>query len=706
MKFLFFSLVFLILKFEVCDTYITCAVVKRKVEDHTFVFQPKQCPPGKTEFSIAEVFKFYKEDEVTTALELKVGQTIYIRIDESELSNFKKQNPQFFDNRDKRGIQFFWLPFVLFSASTAVAIYGGIVWNDNFDYHKPHYVINNPDKLDDTYIKLLEKQDALANFNNTLSHAINHLAVLNGPHYVAPKRSAPAKNTNNKRNKQCASSHSGKVYKVENFLSGKQNVVSPGGQPPPTPSPNFQKKLPDDAIIFLNEDGEEEDVIDVDLSVEEIENPNEMVLRDENFEVEIINQNEIHLELAPSSSSSVIRVTHCQPSTSNAKYNIAIPNTSGRHYDAEGYEILTLSTSSSEEELEPLIPSIQLALPPTLPKPGTVRTPQISRPPIPDDLQWIGLVWGTRSSGITNTCNFDSFLSHITYLARRHQFYFERHLNLVDSNFENAVRTISRLATEQNINHFTYSRRAHQIWRDALSDPSRTNPTQFPISGEPPGVVDMAGSSYENVVVPLTDSSTVLFFHHCECKNEENTNFETSANEIEQFKVWTAEDLRDVNEGTYKTKKTKKRCKKCKSQFKSNLGAGVSTATWVHSFATPDVANFREYPETMTFLNIQTGQRIYFDIGYYSFTTRMPYELKIGEKSLRLRKRPFVLNNSVILGHTVSIQRVERELVFYDGMQKEGNHQPIPSNLHDKYRMNYVVYFKQNNKFFSCQFIN
>jgi len=64
---------------------------------------------------------------------------------------------------------------------------------------------------------------------------------------------------------------------------------------------------------------------------------------------------------------------------------------------------------------------------------------------LPPKNHWVAFPCGRRATGITNTCNFESFLVHVIYLHRCNPRYFARGLNLVNSRAKQQIKQNVRL---------------------------------------------------------------------------------------------------------------------------------------------------------------------------------------------------------------------------------------------------------------------
>lgn len=689
-----------------------CAVVRRHLDGQNYVIRPINCPAGETRFKANQIVKFVKQNQIVSKnVVLKIGQKVFFRFDEKDLSDAQRVH-WIKHGRFTRGIPavlaFFqtWYSTMVLSGFLASGVFLGIFLGDQHDY-TPEYVFKNPaDQLDRTYERLIEKiekENMKKKKNETVrtSHASSPFFYGDQPHYVPPKNSGKKpSNTNNKRNQKCAAAASSSSSapsstrqqgKKGKFSTGNGGEDNQGPPTPPTPPPNKKKSFviiiddddvheedredelvqiqneegenshqeDDDEVVFLSQQNYATDAAAVDNNDNDDEElPNEIVLSDEEGDVRVTPVGEIHINTRDRS----MTVTQCLAAAPAASVSLVSPANS----------VITFASSSSEESLGPSLSSIQVALPAVRRNAGTLRSgPRIIQTPIPENLQWAGNLWGQEGTGMTNTCNVDSFLSQITYMTRRNPEYFDMHLNLVNSPGERAVWSISQLARSPNPEARSHSISSHRTWLNFLAhERMRTGQDPFPMTRG--GAVNMAGAEGVNVLAPLRDSSNIWFIHSCQCERD--------SADADENQIWSAQNLHNLNSNTYDTHKSKKKCKKCKSQFNSNQRAAVSPATWFHSFQTPFEANFSDYPRTLEFVDLLTQRPVYFDVGYFTFVTR-----DVSQVSGELPP----------VSHQVSVHHIGNNYQFYDGMQRHGDYQDIPENLKDLNIMTGVIYFRR-----------
>jgi hypothetical protein len=274
--------------------------------------------------------------------------------------------------------------------------------------------------------------------------------------------------------------------------------------------------------------------------------------------------------------------------------------------------------------------------------------------------QWRGLSWATPDTGYSNSCNIDSFLSHVIYLSRSLNGYFRRHLNLINNPMEDAIRQVI-LPRSDTETATSFSRHIHEIWANAIGT---TIPTY--------GVVDLLGSEGLNVFRHLLSSSNVWFVHNCGCQRA------SLSSDRDAIKRWSPELLENLcktspTAANAVTHKSSKKCHRCLDNFRYERGM-VSQASWFHAFNIknqPD--HYSMYPPTLEFQNIGSTEIIYFDIGYFTYSTNIVPHIQ----------------------HQVSIHRIGLTWRFYDGMHPQGQLQNVPLNLDTDFHIETVIYFRR-----------
>ena len=294
---------------------------------------------------------------------------------------------------------------------------------------------------------------------------------------------------------------------------------------------------------------------------------------------------------------------------------------------------------------------------------------------------WVPFPWGAVRSGITNTCNFDSFLAHLIWMHRRDPTYFAKNLNLFNSRAENAIKALVGLYWMRIPQAFAMSTRAHFIWRNMLlHDHNQQQPFLGTTRDGPGGdaVVNMAGSHKSSVFAPLSDSSLMWFVHTCYCRE--------SADPSDRFETVLAADIGKLVSGEYDTRKSKLKCKACEVPFNSRHRPLVSPSTWfVHFPADHDdgrsgrpIFRLREIPTIIRLPELRTGREIEFELGFVAYGT-------IGSP-----RNP--------LTHATSIHWIDNNYFMYDGMISDGALRFLEDGKEPPASMGqseYVMYFRK-----------
>jgi len=341
---------------------------------------------------------------------------------------------------------------------------------------------------------------------------------------------------------------------------------------------------------------------------------------------------------------------------------------------AASSSVLALSSFSSASEVSdgPCFMEIQLPLPRA--EVFEDRDPALTaRTHFERDQEWYGLNWGTRASGITNTCILDSFLSHTIYMERKFPGYFRRNLNLADSEAESSLLRITQVASHPDNcqTKFDLSRSIHSDWIQS------TNPDASPDGN---GVIDLKGDEQADIFAQLRESSLILFVHSCKCESE------TIVDDKQEHGQWTSAKIKSLSKRKSKllatdeklTKKELKHCKQCKSDFKFTSGL-VPATTLLHNFKVSDDETQDQFPYSLQLQDAETGEPVHLDVGYFSYSTRPTSGASAHTQLL----------------HHVSLHRFGNKLRWYDSMQKNGELQDIPADLKTKYKLLSVTYFRR-----------
>jgi len=662
-------LLFLLLNLHQTSAVIQCAIISKPLGKLKYKVRKIDCEPGTHLIPFSQTISFTSTNTISTTEDVKTGSAVYFEYTNEEFFKLKKSEIQ--NRRKIRGAPLIIGAWTLYLAVATMTVMLGIGINSGVsNYYKPYRVLQiPPTQLDNSYEEIIAKKDAEFKFNQSLiviNHSINLEGLRLGLITTPSHKNTPVKKKPVCQKKKATTSTSQSQTKTDNSKSVSQGQ---GGRPPPTRPPNITKRPPLPALVINIDDEEDDDVMEI---TNDSSSPNEPLSSSPDFEddiqyietteVEISEQNEIHVELPVNAAFLALQ---CQPSTSTGIYEQATSAAPSRASSV--HTVISLASTLSQASIGNSIPEVTLAIPVSRPNPGQLTSPLPRIPVIPSADHWNGLEWGTRESRITDTCNHDSFLSHCIYLQRSDPSYFARNLNLINSNTENTIKSIVTMYRRQNANSGTLSLHAHNAWRNLLiSDPRNQGLYQPDRSN----VISMAGSASTTVVRPLQDSSLLWFLHQCRCPRD-------SADLVEQD-TFSAEDLRKINDNTYDSKKSTKKCKKCGELFNSNNRPLVAPTTWVHHFHThPDNQDIHAYPRSLTFTDITTGDPVFFELGFITFTSAVTTTLR-HQTSVHL------------IGGVNGIFR------YYNGMTKFGELQDIPSDIKSsKYEMTYVVYFRK-----------
>jgi len=118
-------------------------------------------------------------------------------------------------------------------------------------------------------------------------------------------------------------------------------------------------------------------------------------------------------------------------------YNVSLPE-----------EVILSSRSVSTFTIGECLTHVVLVVPFAQDRLGQVSPKDV--PPLylfnlPPKNHWVAFPCGRRATGITNTCNFETFLVHVIYLHRCNTRYFATGLNLVNSRAKQQIKQNVRL---------------------------------------------------------------------------------------------------------------------------------------------------------------------------------------------------------------------------------------------------------------------
>jgi hypothetical protein len=293
-------------------------------------------------------------------------------------------------------------------------------------------------------------------------------------------------------------------------------------------------------------------------------------------DVAVCNINQVHLVLSTSRHDGEVAVISynnnnlyhqrlVKDARPHNRVTLTVAASSDNFIDLGGLSSKSASTSTLGEP----IPDLVVALPHPQQNPGTVQpkdvhfnSPDVHFPHIHN--YWAPFPWGTESSGITNTCNFDSFPAHLIFLHRQDPTYFASVLNLFNSQPKNTIKRIIRLYSDCIPDAIALARRPHFMWQSMLLHDCSQQKTflgtvQFQRTSA--GIVNMASFTEVTVFTPLSDSSLMWCMHSCQCR--ELADLSLHFGNVDAANIWK------VAIGVYNTAKSKKKAKS--ARFNSNL---------------------------------------------------------------------------------------------------------------------------------------
>jgi hypothetical protein len=575
--------------------------------------------------------------------------------------------------RSKRGLPALILTPIVVTAITAAIIPIILHFRDQ-QFHHPYVV---KEVMDDHQFDNQEYMQELKDKEYRAKKLLEEQARLKANRAI---EHAPTKKQ--ATGKQCSKSATKtSVYSLKDhaLVSSQSSSAAGSGAPGPPPPPGGGKKPTPAPKLNLEKIGVAKTsknikkttfivdprLLSAKLLTPQVQNRNneiEVVSLDNSLEEEdlvfddsvIIINSEYLLNALPGSS---ISIESPVPSTSRG----CISNTAST--------FINVDSSSSEEDGGTIDQRHQITI--TLPR--LRRRPDTDAYSIFDNLvyeqAWLGVMWGTRASGITNTCNMDSFLSHALYMARQYNGYFRRHLNLDNNMAENALQRLTMDTTIGSV--YDISQRAHLRWSEIIPN------SNFPTVNQ---VIDVAGAERFNVIKALTDSSIMFFVHNCHCPQETYS----SSSATEEFSLtWNSARLRrlsgQTNEGK-STRKSEKKCKECHSEFIYQRGL-VPASTWFHSFDLSRQEDHTNLPTTIEMFDFHTNELVNFDVGYISYSIDTGMTTAFG-----------------MLNHQVSLHYINNEWRFYDGMVANGALQNIPRHFMTKYQISSITYFRRDHQ--------
>jgi len=293
----------------------------------------------------------------------------------------------------------------------------------------------------------------------------------------------------------------------------------------------------------------------------------------------------------------------------------------------------------------------------------------------------------TTNTPITdNTCNIDSFLTHVILLSSMNAGLETKYFVLKESDSENALKQILKLYwSTRNKDHGWASGEIKKIW---ISQPDLPHNFQLQAAIKSKQKYDLYGSEFQNIFMPLHLSSLLLELRVCKCPTKRN-----KLKFFEHIRVETAEDLEPFlqysSEYENLLQPIDKRCGHCsQSQSQELLYHFVHESTWFVAFECPNnvykgidpfrVPIYLEFPEAMR------DGRSKFVLGYISYSTE-----NSAEATARADDTTF---------HQVSFHRFGTKWYFYDNSENGGKLKQVanPNSIIKKndYVFQSIVYFR------------
>ena len=301
---------------------------------------------------------------------------------------------------------------------------------------------------------------------------------------------------------------------------------------------------------------------------------------------------------------------------------------------------------------------------------------------------WMDIGWGTPSRRVTNTCNMDSFLSHVTYTNNVDPSYFNQVLRLVSSEVEDAIRRILRITQIQGLSQRQMDDKIHMTWVQATRE--RYPIAELSTDGE--SHINVIGSEFNSITTPMVNSSQIFISHVCACPDEEPLLHQIRSRVLAGRSSWTATTIRwftnsEIQDQNSRTGTTMEavRCDACTENYRAVRGY-VLESTWFHSFELDErqdqtTFDLDSYPRSLEFEELVTGNIVYFDIAYISMVTR-----------------PQMVNGRMVPStqHQTSLHYIEGEgWRYYDGMNMVNTLSAVPNNLYNSNRVVSINYFRR-----------
>lgn len=474
---------------------------------------------------------------------------------------------------------------------------------------------------------------------------------------------------------------------IGGFLLRKQPGGGGDGEPP-TPPPFRKPKLPDDAPDFI--DLEKED-LEFDLDADEEKAAAAAQFFDElesSFEALSISSRsrlssasssvvELDVPISRTVSSGSCQSASSSDSTSSSVVHIQLidPNT----------PLAANSLADANAGLNNFAPFVRIHFPNS--QLGNTRVPRdpVNSAPLLIRLggpngqvtDFRGLMGDTRD--FVNTCNIDSFLTHMILLSNGDPQLARKLFVTENSRIENGLASIidrywSGIRNGENIERISNDIKG--MWIKSANLPYALRPRRQ---------TDMYGSEYKNVYEPLKQNAMLVSVTICKCKKgpyrltvrNQLPNIFATSRQINTFtQTRVAVPILD-------------RCKQCQWEAGNTVNeyrfSFVSDTTWALSFECPPTIYTPFTPESLnTVLSIadafRLGEFVDFHLGYLAYSTHLPNS-----------------GASASNAHQVSFHYVGNEWFFYDGLANEGRLRRISSeNMLDMIRNDQLSFVSAN----------
>jgi len=294
-----------------------------------------------------------------------------------------------------------------------------------------------------------------------------------------------------------------------------------------------------------------------------------------------------------------------------------------------------------------------------------------------------GLRWRTFEEtpprGIDNSCNVDSFLSHLAIKVDQCPDFASRFFRISGASPGAKAESGVRLAlqTWRSITRDVNIRASDPQSVDLLTKIAYISNTGLPaIHGPNAQYVNLVGNEWQNVFEQLRPSWTLIHQHQCLCKNDDLQQYHQYEYH-NPLDAYTPAQLKDLNRPTALfTKRSRRRCSRCGYGFGYTMSL-VPATTWFLPFQSIlNHAPPSDWPLQLQFDSMDpriAENRVMFDLGYISLSTDAPY-LRNADGTLQrdAQGRPMHDPNNRMLRHHASLHYFGGHWYYYDDMRNNG----------------------------------